>query len=403
MESTELKTQTQGAPLAGIRVLEMGQMIAVPAATQILASYGAEVIKIEDTAAGDGLRYYGSQKNGMSGWFANANWGKRAIALDIKTDGGKSVLWRLIEAADVFVEGYRAGVMTRLGFGYEAARARNPKLVYCSSSGFGPTGPYADQPVYDPLIQSLTGWAGIQQQAGTPNLVRAMVADKVGAYTNAQAILAALVQRGMRGAGSHVQVNMLEANLAFVWSDVMMDCTLLDDDASHLPNVLRSYRLYGCSDGQVAIAPGNDKHWQSMCEALGPQYYEDERFHTFAGRGQYNKEWMDNVESMVSAHTVDEVVGRLRAADVPVAPVLNPHQVHEDPHILATGMLKQTDHPVAGRIRHPRPASSFFGVYEPLLASPSHGEHSKEILAELGFSEDQTNTFIDNGHVKAAR
>ena len=403
MESTELKTQTQGAPLAGIRVLEMGQMIAVPAAAQILASYGAEVIKIEDTAAGDGLRYYGSQKNGMSGWFANANWGKRAIALDIKTDGGKSVLWRLIESADVFVEGYRAGVMTRLGFGYEAARARNPKLVYCSSSGFGPTGPYADQPVYDPLIQSLTGWAGIQQQAGTPNLVRAMVADKVGAYTNAQAILAALVQRGMRGAGSHVQVNMLEANLAFVWSDVMMDCTLLDDDASHLPNVLRSYRLYGCSDGQVAIAPGNDKHWQSMCEALGPQYYEDERFHTFAGRGQYNKEWMDNVESMVSTHTVDEVVGRLRAADVPVAPVLNPHQVHEDPHILATGMLKQTDHPVAGRIRHPRPASSFFGVYEPLLASPSHGEHSKEILAELGFSEDQTDTFIDNGHVKAGR
>ena len=236
-------------------------MIAVPAA-QILASYGAEVIKIEDTAAGDGLRYYGSQKNGMSGWFANANWGKRAIALDIKTDGGKSVLWRLIESADVFVEGYRAGVMTRLGFGYEAARARNPKLVYCSSSGFGPTGPYADQPVYDPLIQSLTGWAGIQQQAGTPNLVRAMVADKVGAYTNAQAILAALVQRGMRGTGSHVQVNMLEANLAFVWSDVMMDCTLLDDDASHLPNVLRSYRLYGCATArspspQVTISTGN--------------------------------------------------------------------------------------------------------------------------------------------------
>jgi len=381
----------------------MGQMIAVPAAAQILASYGAEVIKIEDTGAGDGLRYYGSRKNGMSGWFANANWGKRAIALDVKSDGGKDVLWRLIESTDVFVEGYRAGVMTRLGFGYEAACARNPRLVYCSSSGFGPTGPYADQPVYDPLIQSLTGWAGIQQQAGTPNLVRAMVADKVGAYTNAQAILAALVQRGMSGSGSHVQVNMLEANLAFVWSDVMMDCTLLDDDATHLPNVLRSYRLYGCSDGQVAIAPGNDKHWQSMCEALGPQYYNDERFHTFAGRGEHNKEWMDNVESMVSTYTVDEVVGRLRAADVPVAPVLDPRDVHEDPHILATGMLQQTNHPVAGRIRHPRPASSFFGVDDPLLASPSHGEHSKEILAELGFSKDQTNGFIDNGHVKAAR
>ncbi len=388
------------APLQGLRVLELGQMIAVPAATHVLASYGAEVIKVEDTGAGDGLRFYGSQKNGMSGWFVNANWGKRSIALDIKSDGGKDALWSLIDTADVFVEGYRTGVAGRLGFGYEAVAARKADIVYCSSSGFGPDGPYADQPVYDPLIQGLSGWAGIQQHDGKPSLVRAMVADKIGAYTNAQAIMAALIKRGRTGRGSHVQVNMLEANLAFVWQDVMMDCTLLDEDVHHLPNVLGAYRLYNCADGLVAIAPGADRHWQLMCEALGPEFYEDERFHTFAGRGEHNRQWMDTIERMVSAYPVAEVVDKLRAAEVPVAPVLHPHDVHTDPHVRATGMLLESEHPVAGTIRHPRPASHFLGVQERLAPAPQQGEHTRELLLELGFSNDRIEALAGEGALK---
>ncbi len=390
------------APLAGIRVLELGQMIAVPAATHILAGYGAEVIKVEDTGAGDGLRHFGSQKNGMSGWFVNANWGKRSIALDIKSAAGQQVLWQLIETADVFVEGFRSGVMERLGFSYDAVAARQPGIVYCSSSGFGPTGPYAEQPVYDPLIQGLSGWAGIQLQEGKPTLVRAMVADKVGAYTNAQAIMAALIKRARTGNGSHVQVNMLEANLAFVWSDVMMDCTLLDDDVQHLPNVLGIYRLYTCQDGQVAIAPGADRHWQSMCEALAPEAYEDERFHTFAGRGAHNSEWMDTIDRMVSAYPVATVVERLRAAEVPVAPVMNPHDVAADPHIQATGMLIESDHPVTGRVRHPRPAGHFLGSEAPLRPAPRQGEQSREILAELGYAQEEINALLDNKNIMDA-
>jgi len=390
------------APLSGIRVLELGQMIAVPAATHVLASYGAEVIKVEDTAAGDGLRYYGCQKKGMSGWFVNANWGKRSIALDIKSAEGQDVLWSLIDRADVFVEGYRTGVMQRLGFGYEAVQARKADIVYCSSSGYGPSGPYADQPVYDPLIQGLTGWAGIQKQDGKPTLVRAMIADKIGAMTNAQAIMAALIKRGASGRGSHVQVSMLEANLAFVWPDVMMDCTLLDDDVQQLPNVLASYRLYTCADGLVAIAPGADRHWQSMCEALGPDYYADDRFHTFAGRGQYNREWMDTIDHMVSTYNVDEVVARLRQAEVPVAPVLDPHDVYLDPQVSAAGLLRETEHPVTGRIRHPRPASAFLGVDSTLAPAPAQGEHTLEILQELGMSEEQTDRLLSKRSVRTA-
>lgn len=383
------------APLDGIRVLELGQMIAVPAATHVLASYGAEVIKIEDTGAGDGLRYYGSQKNGMSGWFANANWGKRSIALDIKSDEGQSVLWSLIDTADVFIEGYRTGVMDKLGFGYSAVSAKKPSIIYCASSGFGPTGPYADQPVYDPLIQGLSGWAGIQKQDGQPTLVRAMIADKIGAYTNAQAIMAALIKRGVSGRGSHVQVSMLESNLGFVWPDVMMDCTLLDEDVHHLPNILASYRLYGCKDGLVAIAPGADRHWQSMCEALAPELYDDERFHTFAGRGEHNREWMDTIDRMVKPFGVDEVVDKLRAAEVPVAPVRAPEDVYADPQIVATGMLRESEHPIVGTIRHPRPMSAYFGVDTTLRPAPKHGEHTLEILTELGVDADQQQKLLD--------
>ena len=153
---------SDAAPLEGIRVLEIGVMIAVPAATHILASYGAEVIKVEDHTVGDTLRFFGSNKGGMSGWFVNANWGKRSIAIDIKSNAGKEVLTRLIQSADVLVEGFRTGVMDRLGFGYEDVRKLNEQIVYCSSSGFGASGPYAKLPAYDPLIQALTGWAGFR-------------------------------------------------------------------------------------------------------------------------------------------------------------------------------------------------------------------------------------------------
>jgi crotonobetainyl-CoA:carnitine CoA-transferase CaiB-like acyl-CoA transferase len=390
-------------PLAGIRVVELGQMIAVPAATYLLASYGASVIKVEDTESGDGLRYFGSAKNGMSGWFATTNGGKRAIALDLKSDAGRDVLWRLIEGADVFVEGFRAGVIDRLGFGYEAVRKRAPQLIFCSSSGFGPTGPYADQPVFDPLIQSLAGWAGIQQQNGTPTLVRGMVADKVGAWTNAQAIMAALVQRSRTGEGAHVQVNMLEANLAFNWPDVMMDCTLLDDDADHRPNILGAYRLYRCSDGWVGIAPGVDRHWQSMCDTLErPEAFADGRFRTSATRGANLPAWFELIGTMVAPFTVDEVVARLRRAEVPVAPVLMPNQVHADPHVQATGMLHEVEHPLAGRVRMPRPAGAFLGAAPALSPAPRQGEHTTAILRELGFDAADVHRLLAAGAVKAA-
>ncbi|MDP6469917.1 MAG: CoA transferase [Pseudomonadales bacterium] len=393
---------TSAGPLAGTKILELGQMIAVPAATHLLASYGADVIKVEDADRGDDLRFFGSQKGGMSGWFANSNSGKRSIGLDLKSDAGKDVLWRLVEQSDIFIEGFRAGVVDRLGFGFEAVRARSPSIIYCSSSGFGPIGPYAGQPVYDPLIQSLTGWAGVQQHAGQPTLVRGMVADKIGAYTNAQAMMAALVKRTRTGEGSHVQVSMLEANIGFLWPDVMMDCTLLDDDADHRPNVLGIYRLYRCSDGWVAIAPGADRHWQGMCEVLDREdLVDDKRFKTAAARSAVLAEWFAVIDSMVKPFTVAQAVARLRQAEVPVAPVLNPDEVHADPQVQAAGLLEESTHPAMGRFRHPRTASAYFGESLTLSPAPTYGQHTREILEGLGYDAQQTKRLIAQSAVVA--
>lgn len=401
MNATSTETDL---PLAGIKVLELGQMIALPAATHILAGYGASVTKVEDAGVGDGLRFFGSQKNGMSGWFISANSGKRSIALDIKSPEGQEILWRLIDGADVLAEGFRSGVMDRLGFGYDAVAKRNPQIVYCSSSGFGPAGPYADRPVYDPLIQALAGWAGIQEQNGEPTLVRGMVADKVGAYTNAQAIMAALIKRGRTGKGSHVQVSMLEASLQFNWSDVMMDSTLLDDDAEHRPNMLRTYRLYQCSDGFVSIAASTDQQWKSMCEGLDRMdCYDEERFHTSAGRGAALAEFFEMMDSMVIMFTVDDVVDRLHKADVPVAPVLEPQQVHNDAQVVSAQLTQAYTHPIAGRVRQPRPTSGYFGyVFEPGPA-PRHGEHTHAILEELAFEPHRIEAMVASKTVKQSR
>ena len=389
------------APLAGIRVLEVAVMVAVPQATQILASYGADVIKVEDTDTGEPLRFYGSAKHGTSGWYANVNAGKRSIAVDLKHRDGVDLVRKLASEADVLVEGFRTGAMDRLGLGYNDIAGLNPQIIYCSSTGFGDGGPYAARPAYDPLIQALAGWAGIQQVDGDPSLVRAMAADKVGAYNNAQAIMAALIQRSSQGSGCHIKTSMLDGNLAFVWPDVMMDHTLIDADVDHRPNLLLSYRLYTAADGWVSIAIGTDEQWRSACNALERlDLLEDERLATSAGRGAHFAQWYDAVDAMASQFPAAEVVHRLVEADVPAAPVHEPAAVYDDPHVRATGFVRESVHPVVGRMRHPRARADQFGGQLDLAPAPAWGEHTAQVLQELGYSATQIETLAASGVVR---
>jgi crotonobetainyl-CoA:carnitine CoA-transferase CaiB-like acyl-CoA transferase len=387
-------------PLAGIRIIEIGQMIAVPAATYQLATQGATVIKVEDVAHGDELRHYGSHKGGISAWFISANSGKRSIAIDLRDADGKAILWKLLAEADVVVQGFRPGALARLGFGAEAVLQRHPSIVYCSSSGFGATGPYANLPVYDPVIQSLAGWAGGQANDTGPTLIRAMVADKIAALTTAQAITAGLVQRGATGQGLHIEMGMLETNIDFVWPDTMMHATLLDEDAVHRPNLAQAYRLFACQDGWISIAAGTDGQWAGLSRALARrELAEDERFKTASARAGNVGAWYDAMESAVRPFTVAEAVQRLRENDVPVAPVLDPTEVVADPQVVAQGIIREVTHPVAGRLLQPRPTAAWFGSDLELSPAPMHGEHTDEILAELSYTSEAIRALRDAGTV----
>lgn len=373
------------APLDGIEIIELGAMIAVPAATHLLATQGASVIKVENPTTGDELRRYGSQKNGMSGWFANANAGKRSIILDLTDDEATTTLWRLIERADVVVCGYRPGVIERLGFTSDEAMRRNPKLIWVTSTGFGLEGPYADRPVYDPVIQAACGWAGGQRGGDGPLLISAMIADKIAALTTAQAITAAIAGRAADpdGRGRRLDLSMMEANLAFVWPDQMMHATVLDDDAIHTPNVLAFYRLTKCSDGWVSVTQGTDGQWQSFCRALDrPELADDPRFATAQARAGDFETWYDMIDEVMAAFTIDDAVARLVAADVPAMRVAAPDEVPDDPQVVASGSIAEIDHPVVGRMRMPQQAARFVDVAT-LSPAPTHGQHTDEILAEL--------------------
>ncbi len=394
------------APLSSIRVVELGVMIAVPGATESLAGLGASVIKVEDTVRGDELRNYGSSRGGMSAWFANANAGKRSIAVDLTSDAGKKILWQLLADADVFVQGFRAGVMAKLGFDYEQVSERLPALIYCSSTGFGESGPYSDLPAYDPVIQALSGWAGIQSVDGKPTLHKTMVSDKTAAVYNTQAILAAIIQRYQTGKGCFIEASMLDSNIMYNWPDVMMQCSLLEDDgtptSNGMPNIFSSYRLYACKDGFVTVATGNDKQWQSFCRAMEAEVLlNDEKLTSAKDRAANMVYFFNTLGEVVSKFDVAETVTRLRAADVPVAPVHKPEEVAADPHVIARGIIEEKYHPRVGRFLAAKPPAAMLGHTVTLTPAPMQGEHSRDILTELGYDDTTLSGLLESGVIKS--
>ena len=377
-------------PLSGIKIVELAQMIAVPGATHLLATQGAEIVKVENTTGGDDLRMYGSRKGNMSGWFANANSGKRSIGLNLEHEDAKEILKSFIRDADVFIEGFRPGAVSRLGFSAEEAFKINPNLVYVSSSGFGAEGPYSDRPVYDPVIQAISGWAGAQRTTDGPTLIRGMVADKVAALTTSQAITAALFARDKTGEKQHVQVSMLEANIAFNWPDVMMHETVLDDDALHLPNLLGSYQLFSTSDGWLSVTAGTDSQWEAVCSALSREdLAEDERFSSAANRSKHFTEWYESFDEMLGAFTTEEALKKCQEADVPAVKVLDPSEVAHDTHVKEVGSVAEVEHPIIGKMRIPRQGAVFNNStkHSPRPA-PAYCQDTTDLLIELGYSTD---------------
>jgi crotonobetainyl-CoA:carnitine CoA-transferase CaiB-like acyl-CoA transferase len=380
-------------PLQGVRIVDLSTVLSGPVATMLLADQGASVVKIEAPGAGDLTRSISSRSNGVTAMFQLANRGKRAITIDLRTARGGEVLRRLAASADVFVQNFRPGVAERIGIGYDALRAVNPELVYLSISGFGFRGPLANTKVYDNLIQAASGFAHNQAgDDGRPTFVKNLACDKITALTAAQAITAALYARAMGRGGQHVELAMLDAAVWFLWTDRATEFTWTGDDVNVLPSLSR-YDVTRFEDGWGTIAAVTDDEFAGMCRAFGVGHIaENPRFSTMTRRlsdPDYPRVYREVVQGAAGQFTIGEAMRRLDEAKVPAVAAVALSEIPDHPQIVANELIVESHHPVAGPLRQPRAAARFSGT--PVRVSgpaPLPGEHTDEILEELGYDVD---------------
>ncbi|MEM6489323.1 MAG: CoA transferase [Pseudomonadota bacterium] len=388
-------------PLDGIRVIDLTTMISGPTATMILADQGAEVIKIERPGGGDHTRQVSTRRGGMTASFVNNNRNKHAVVLDLKRPEGVATLLRLARDADVFVQNFRPGVAERMGLGEAAVRAVAPQVVYCSIAGFGFDGPYAQKPVYDPLIQAVSGLTTVQagSDQARPRLVRTILPDKLTGHVAAQAITAALLQRQRTGAGQHIHLSMLDAVVAFLWGSDMGGHTFVGDE---LPaETAQSFidLIYETADGHISVAVQSDKEWLALTRAFDrPQWLEDPRFRTAALRQQNIDARLQATQDVLRTDTTAHWLQRLAAEGVPCAPVLTRRAMIADPQIQANGIVAEYPHPVAGPLRQARPAARFSAApYPTPRPAPPLGADTRAVLARAGFDAAEIQALLDAG------
>jgi crotonobetainyl-CoA:carnitine CoA-transferase CaiB-like acyl-CoA transferase len=379
-------------PLTGVRVVDLTSMISGPIATMMLADQGADVIKVEPLA-GDLVRFLGPNRAGLTSGFISANRSKRSLAVDLKTDQGMEVVKKLVATADVFVQNFRPGAIQRMGLGEDLVRSLAPDIVYVSISGFGETGPYAHKRVYDPVIQALSGLADIQKDGdtGRPKMIRTIIPDKTTAVTAAQAITAALFARERGQGGQHVKLAMLDTMVAYLWPEGMGGFTFIGKEVKAARAQFAQDLIFKTLDGYITAGAVSDAEWQGMCRALDREaWLEDDRFRTANDRIVNVRERLAMTAEVLETRTSEEWLELLDAQAVPCAPVLQRHEVFEHEQIKINEMVSEYDHPVAGRIRQPRPAARFDKTPASMQRhAPTLGEHNVELLQELGFDADR--------------
>ena len=393
-------------PLQGIKVLDLTSMVSGPVAAMMLGDQGADVIKVEPTH-GEQLRYLGEKHNDITPTFYSCNRNKKSLAIDLKSDAGKEVLWKLIDDADVLLQNFRPGAIERMGFSEEVVRKRNAGIIFVSISGFGEEGPYAHKRVYDPIIQGLSGAADIQanRETGRPGMFRIIIADKISALTAAQAISSALFHRERKGEGQHIKLSMLDATVAFFWPEGMSGLTFAEKEADHKKSFSSIDLIYESSDGYITMSTVSDKEWAGFCTAVGrPELVDDERFATARARRQNIIARREIAGAEIEKRPTQELLQILDAQDVPCAPILSRQELLDHPQIEESGTISRQQVGGFGEGRQAIPAARFQLTESTLrLPAPKLGQHSLEILAELGYDERESKEFIDANIVRQAK
>jgi crotonobetainyl-CoA:carnitine CoA-transferase CaiB-like acyl-CoA transferase len=388
-------------PLNGIRIIDLTAMVSGPLATMMLADQGAEVIKVENPTGGDFTRSAANRQGNVSASFLNNNRNKKSVALNLKEPAGREALLKLVATADVFVQNFRPGVIDRMGLGEDELRKVAPNLITVSISGFGDTGPFAQRPVYDPLVQALSGLATVQ--AGTderrPQLVRTILPDKLTGVVAAQAITAALFARERSGEGQHVRLSMLDAIIAFLWSSDMGSQTFVQGELPQQAAASFQDLIYQTTTGCITIAVQNDREWQALIRAVNrPEWAEDPRFLTAELRQENIDARLDLIQSVIKSDSAEHWLAQLEQESVPCAPVLTRTEVLNHPQVRANELLVEYNHPQAGHIRQTRAPARFSAApTQPLQGAPALGQDSVALLAGCGYSADDIQTMVDSG------
>ena len=388
--------------LEDIKVLDLTSMVSGPVAAMMLADQGAEVIKVEPTS-GEQMRHIGPTVNKVTAAFFSCNRGKRSIAVDLKSDDGKKILFDLVKSADVLLQNFRPGAMDRMGFGEPVLRELNKQLIYVSINGFGEEGPYAHKRVYDPVIQALSCATDIQadRATGRPQMFRIIIADKVTAITAAQAISTALYSREKTGEGQHIRLSMLDAMLSLFWPEGMAGLTYADQEFD-----VRKYQgamdlIYETQDRYITAGAISDKEWQGMCRALNREdLIEHPNFKTAQGRFTHNSERKEITAEEIKKWSSEEILARFDQEGVPCAPIIDRSELLAHEQVVANESVDRLHFDDFGEVRQARHPARFdktpASVSRP---APRLGEHGREILAAIGYDDEAIEALISAGRV----
>lgn len=389
--------------LEGVTVLDLSRVLAGPFCSMMLGDMGAEVIKVEPPGYGDESRHFGPPfLNGESSYFLSLNRNKRGMTLNLKTPEGCEALRRLIARSDVLLENFRPGVLDRLGFSYEAVRSIRPDIVYCSISGFGLTGPMASRAAYDQILQGEGGIMSLTGPAdGIPHKVGVPIADLTAGMLAAYAVVSALFHRQRTGEGQRIDTSLLDGQvslLTFQAASYFATGRTPRRMGNRHPNIA-PYETFPTSDGFINVAIGNDALWAKFCQAIGlTPYQEDPRFRTNADRVQNRSELVPLIEDCFRTKSTTELLGLFDEAGIPCGVIATLDQLFDNPQVRHLGLRQQIQHPRAGEISLTAPPYRM-GRTPPAIRRPPPmlGEHTEEVLADLGYSQQEIAELRERG------
>ena len=391
--------------LEGVKVLDLTQLMAGPYCTMMLADMGADVVKVEKPNGGDDTRRMGPPFiEGESAAFLGINRNKRSIVIDLRSDAGRELAQRMALKSDILVQNFRPGALERMGLGYEQVREINPAIVYCTISGFGATGPYARRGGFDLVAQGMSGLMSVTGHPdGPPAKVGVPICDLNAGMFGAIGILTAYINRLRTGQGQHVDTSLLEGGIAYTfWESAMYFATGdIPEPKGSAHRLTAPYQAFETSDGYVNIGAANQANWERLCTAIGrDELATDPRFVEPRDRMNNLDELVSTLEVTFAQQSSDHWLEILDAAGVPVGPINDLAQVYSDPQVRAREMMVETDHPVAGRVKNigiPIKLSETPGRFQ--RPAPTLGQHTDEVLSDLGCSDDEIDKLRTGGAV----